>query len=85
MKTYGGSNEDRGYDVAIAPNGDIIVVGFTDSFGLPGGDIWVLRLDEEGNIKWQKTYGGGSDNGYADVGLSVAVAPNGGHNNRRSN
>ncbi|MDK2914937.1 MAG: hypothetical protein PWQ79_1852 [Thermococcaceae archaeon] len=72
-KTYGGSGFDVAFAVAIAPNGDIIVAGETDSFGAGGGDVWVLRLDENGNIKWQKTYGG-SDEDYA---FAVSTAPNG--------
>ena len=63
-KTYGGSSDDWAYSVAIAPNGDIIVTGRTESFGAGGRDFWVLRLDENGNVKWQKTYGG-SDEDWA--------------------
>ncbi|WP_461867150.1 PEGA domain-containing protein [Thermococcus sp.] len=58
QKTYGGSKDDVANAVAIAPNGDIIVVGYTKSFGMGDADVWVLRLDENGNVKWQKTYGG---------------------------
>jgi len=72
-KTYGGSGDDGATAVALAPNGDIIVAGYTTSFGAGGNDIWVLRLDENGNIKWQKTYGGSDDDGVN----AVALAPNG--------
>ncbi|WP_010480242.1 serine/threonine-protein kinase, partial [Thermococcus zilligii] len=51
---------------------DIIVAGSTWSFGAGGYDVWVLRLDKEGNIKWQKTYGGSDD----DVAYAVALADN---------
>ncbi|MDI3474745.1 MAG: eukaryotic-like serine/threonine-protein kinase [Thermococcaceae archaeon] len=72
-KTYGGEWHDEAYAVALADNGDIIVAGATTSFGAGYDDAWVLRLDENGNVKWQKTYGGGSlDQAYA-----VAVADNG--------
>ncbi|WP_461864918.1 protein kinase domain-containing protein, partial [Thermococcus sp.] len=64
---------DGAYAVALAPNGDIIVAGWTLSFGAGGRNVWVLRLDENGNVKWQKTYGGGSD----DEANAVALAPNG--------
>ncbi|WP_232054710.1 PEGA domain-containing protein [Thermococcus sp. 2319x1] len=72
-KTYGGSGDDRAFAVAVAPNGDIIVAGETKSFGAGGYDVWVLRLDENGNVRWQKTYGGSGDDGA----YAVAVAPNG--------
>ncbi|MCD6372751.1 MAG: hypothetical protein J7L37_04295 [Thermococcus sp.] len=72
-KTYGGNNTDWATAVAISPNGDIIVAGWTESFGTGGGDVWVLWLDEDGTVKWQKTYGG---DGW-DEATAVAVAPNG--------
>ncbi len=58
QKTYGGSDWDEANAVAIAPNDGIIVAGYTYSFGAGDADVWVLRLDSEGNVKWQKTYGG---------------------------
>ncbi|WP_010476896.1 protein kinase domain-containing protein [Thermococcus zilligii] len=58
QKTYGGISSDRASAVALADNGDIIVAGYTESFGASGHYFWVLRLDANGNIKWQKTYGG---------------------------
>ncbi|WP_148206273.1 NHL repeat-containing protein [Thermococcus gammatolerans] len=73
QKTYGGSSDDDAYSVAIAPNGDIIVVGRTWSFGAGEDDVWVLRLDENGNVEWQKTYGGSDE----EEAYAVAVAPNG--------
>jgi len=73
QKAYGGSGDDTATAVAIAENGDIIVAGWTSSFGAGGDDFWILRLDENGNIKWQKAYGGGSD----DRAMAVAIAGNG--------
>ncbi|AEK73694.1 hypothetical protein GQS_09000 [Thermococcus sp. 4557] len=72
QKTYGGKGWDRAHAVAIAENGDIIVVGDT-SFGAGKSDLWVLRLDKEGHVKWQKTYGGRN----SDWGRAVAIASNG--------
>jgi len=69
-KTYGGSKDDVALAAAIAPDGNIIVAGYTNSFGAGGKDAWVLRLDSEGNVIWQKTYGG-------DKRIeAVALAPN---------
>jgi hypothetical protein len=61
-------------------DGGYIVVGAT-SFGLGflgGGwayDFWVLKLDSQGNIQWQKTYGGWS---YDDV-VRVRQTSDGGY------
>jgi len=69
----GGSKDDEFNDVKVALDGDIIVVGQTESFGSSGKDAWVLRLDGKGDIIWQKTYGG-KNSDWAEV---VAIAPNG--------
>ena len=58
QKTYGGFKDDRASTVAVTKNGDIVVAGYTESFGSGGEDVWVLLLDRDGNVKWQKTYGG---------------------------
>ncbi|WP_198362115.1 PEGA domain-containing protein [Thermococcus pacificus] len=73
QKTYGGRSNDHAHAVAIADNGDIIVASYTYSFGAGEGDFWVLRLDTNGNVKWQKTYGGENE----DVAYAVALADNG--------
>ena len=73
QKTYGGKGDNEARTVAVTPNGDIIVAGITNSFGAGDSDAWILRLDANGNVKWQKTYGGSKDDGANNV----AIAPNG--------
>jgi len=66
-RTYGGDNGDAANSVRQTSDGGFIVAGFTISFGAGGffGDTWVLRLDPDGNVVWQKSYGRpGSDNGF---------------------
>ncbi|MFC1591403.1 LamG-like jellyroll fold domain-containing protein [Thermodesulfobacteriota bacterium] len=61
-KTYGGSDYEYAYFLQVTQDDGYVVVGFTDSFGLQGDDVWILKLDAGGNILWQNTYGGtGSD------------------------
>jgi uncharacterized protein YuzE len=57
QKTYGGNDYDSASAIQQTRDGGYIVVGHTKSFGAGGGDAWILKLDENGNIKWQKTYG----------------------------
>jgi uncharacterized delta-60 repeat protein len=61
QKTYGGSNYDRAYSIRQTSDGGFIVAGYTESYGAGYEDYWILKLDSDGNIIWQKTYGGGSD------------------------
>jgi hypothetical protein len=70
-RTYGGSSDERGLDIQQTMDGGFIVIGsttsedgdVTEAFG--DGDIWVLKLDPEGQLEWQKSYGGSFDeSGY---------------------
>lgn len=65
QKSYGGAGYDDSPEAIAAvtdndgnPDG-YILAGATDSFGAGGRDIWLLRLENNGDIRWQKTLGGG--------------------------
>jgi len=73
-KTYGKKGDDRAYSVRQASDGGYIVVGYTTSFGVKGKDIWVLKLDLAGDVKWQKALGDDGD----DQARSVLQSPDGG-------
>ena len=60
-KTYGGTGSDL-LRLAVAPTGGgVVVAGRTNSFGAGGLDVWALHLDTDGNVLWEKAYGGGSN------------------------
>jgi len=64
--TYGGSQNDNCYALQPTSDGGGVVVGLTESFGVGYRDVWVLKLDNQGNISWQKRYGGtGLDAAYS--------------------
>ena len=69
QKTYGGENDDFAYNILQTSNGEYVMAGNTRSFGAGGYDVWVLKLDSKGNVKWQKTYGGSSWESIAPLGL----------------
>lgn len=64
VKTYGGTGLDRGFSIALAPDGGYFVAGHTESndgnvSGNHGNhDYWVLKLDQTGSMQWQKCLGG---------------------------
>ena len=63
-KTYGGSSNDAANNIRQTTDGGYIVVGST--FSNDGSitnnkgcsDAWILKLNTNGDIEWQKTYGG---------------------------
>jgi hypothetical protein len=61
QRIYGGGNGDMPYSVRQTSDGGYIVAGETRSFGSGGKDIWVLKLYSNGDIEWQRTYGGSND------------------------
>lgn len=63
---YGGSGEDIPRDIKIDKNGDIVVLGSSDSAGIssyPGtNDYWLIDIDSTtGAVNWQYSYGGDKD------------------------
>jgi len=62
-KTFGGIGQDWGLSVQQTTDSGYITCGRTESFGVGGGDIWLIKTDAYGDTLWTKTFGGGSDDG----------------------
>ncbi|MFZ8835380.1 MAG: hypothetical protein ACO2O5_14485, partial [Candidatus Caldipriscus sp.] len=73
-KTYGGTSGDYASSVQRTSDGGYIVASYTLSFGA-GGDILLIKTDENGNIIWAKTYGGTNE----DRAYSVQQTSGGGY------
>ncbi len=81
QKSLGGSSNDFATAVLQLIDGGFMVVGYT--FSIDGDvtnnhgntDYWLVKLDGNGNLKWQRTYGG-SENDYA---RSVIQTKDGGY------
>ena len=71
-KTVGGSGHDEGYSVSVDSDNNIIVAGFTESFGAENADILVIKYSPKGDMQWNKTLGGSG----RDEGKGVAVDSN---------
>jgi hypothetical protein len=56
-KTFGGTSTENAVSVAQTVEGGYIVAGNTNSFGV-AGDVWLIRLNSEGDQIWNRTYGG---------------------------
>ncbi len=87
IKLYGGNNDDEGIRICKSNDGGFVVLsrvmsGDGDISGFKGTtDIWLLKIDANGNKLWSKTYGSAfseealsisptSDNGYIVLGAS---------------
>ena len=56
QKTFGGIGIDKAYSVGKTSDNGFIVAGQTESFGAGAGDVWVLKLDANGVIEWERVY-----------------------------
>ena len=65
-RTYGGTQNEQGWSIAMAPDGNILIGGFSDSgisgnkttANIGGADYWLLKIDEAGNKIYDRTFGG---------------------------
>jgi hypothetical protein len=74
QRTFGGSSGDGGYSVQETTDSGYIIAGETSSFGAGNGDVYLIKTDPNGNLLWQKTFGGSS----YDWGYSVQQTTDGG-------
>jgi hypothetical protein len=74
-KTFGGRGDDVGYSVQQTRDGGYIIVGWTKSYGSGGYDVYLIKVDANGNMQWSKTFGGRED----DWGYSVQQTRDGGY------
>ncbi|MBL85568.1 MAG: hypothetical protein CMO82_02795 [Winogradskyella sp.] len=81
QKTYGGTADDRGYDIIQTSDGGYAILGY--SFSNDGDtsvnsglqDYWLVKLDSDGNISWEKSFGYQG----TDTGISVIETNNQGY------
>jgi hypothetical protein len=74
-RTFGGPDLDCGYSVLQSADGGYVIAGGTRSFGAGGGDVYLVKTNANGDIIWNRTYGGTN----FDDGLSVAHTADGGY------
>lgn len=58
QRTFGGFDWDFANDLVLGADGNIFVVGYTNSFGNGKRDGFLVKYDLAGNLLLQKTYGG---------------------------
>ena len=73
-KTFGGSKYDAFNDILLTEEGDLIIAGYTGSWGAGAYDVWLLKVNPDGEMLWNMTYGGSK----GDIGNALLIAEDGG-------
>ncbi|TFG04912.1 hypothetical protein EU538_11850 [Candidatus Thorarchaeota archaeon] len=71
--TYGGNDDDVFRDIATCSEGGYVLAGSTRSYGEGESDLWLVKIDESGDMVWSKTFGGVG----IDRGVSIIECSNG--------
>jgi hypothetical protein len=57
-KSYGGTGDDHGYSAHHTQDDGCVIVGSTTTWGAGSDDALLMKLDDDGNTLWIRTYGG---------------------------
>jgi len=64
-RKWGGYAFDGAHHVIETADSGYLLIGYTESYGAGGKDLYLLKSDQTGNLQWYKTYGGSlQDCGY---------------------
>jgi hypothetical protein len=74
INTYGGVGDDEGYFVTNSDYG-YVFVGITNSSGLGQYDVLLIKIDSDGSMEWNHTYGGS----FNDRAYTVVTTNDGGY------
>jgi hypothetical protein len=74
-KAYGGTDNDDAHAAIATPDGGFLLVGETSSFGVTFTGTWVIKIDGQGNLLWQRLFDQGN-NFYGNI---AVASPLGGY------
>lgn len=56
--TLGGASDERCYSLLQTPDRGFVLAGWTESFGLYRADLWLVKVSENGDSLWSRTFSG---------------------------
>lgn len=66
-KNFGGDGLDYGKRITRTNDGGYLLVGDSESFGSGDKDVYAVKIDNEGNVLWEQTYGGAENEEARDL------------------
>ena len=71
-QVFGGNKTERIIDILVADN-QVLVLGFTESYGNGKSDVLLVSYSQWGNMQWYKTYG----SQFIDEGTAICKTSDG--------
>jgi hypothetical protein len=72
-RTYGDAGADTGIGLCKANDSGFLTAGGTSSYGSGETDVYVVKIDKDGELIWDRTFGGTN----YDYAYSISPAPGG--------
>ena len=63
-RTYGGEGAEMAYRIFEAEDGNYVVAGYYTSYSGDNRDVYVIKIDGDGNLIWEEFYGDSNDSEY---------------------
>lgn len=70
-ETFGGNDWDFGYEIISDSLGGFLVIGETWSYGSGESDAYLIKINNEGNLLWENSYGTNHLESGTDICLAI--------------
>jgi hypothetical protein len=71
-RTYGGAGEEQLFSGKQTADSGFVLAGYTYSYGAGGRDFWLVKTDADGEIQWNRTFGGQQHDGASAGAIQTA-------------
>ncbi|MFH1891309.1 MAG: FlgD immunoglobulin-like domain containing protein [Candidatus Zixiibacteriota bacterium] len=68
-RRWDSGSDERTSGIALGSNNSVYITGTVVNGGLGGLDTFVLKFDEDGNLLWQKAWGGAGSDAYSVISI----------------
>ncbi len=67
QRSIGGGAKESGMSVQLTSDGGYVITGISTSYGSGGADVYLLKVNGNGNLQWSKAFGGTRNDFAEDV------------------
>ncbi len=75
QKTYAAKTDTHALSLVQAEDCGYVLIGYTDAHGSLNSQVWIVKIDKDGNMQSNRTFGKAGDDG----GFAITTAKDGGY------